>query len=62
MTLVFSDDVVNSALFFDSPEGYGPWRILVSQKAHSDLRDFRRGSKEVFDIITKKIRLVNCIS
>ena len=57
--MTFSDDVVNSALFFDSPEGFGAWRILVSQAAHSDLRDFRRRSKKSFNIITKKIRLVN---
>ena len=59
MIITFSDNVVYSALFFDSPEGFGAWRILVSQKAHSNLRYFCRRSKKSFDIITKKIRLVN---
>jgi mannitol/fructose-specific phosphotransferase system IIA component (Ntr-type) len=48
-----------SALFFDSPEGFGPWRILVSQAAHSNLREFHRSSKNLFNIITKKIREIS---
>lgn len=50
---------VKSALYFDSPEGFGEWRILVSQAAHKNLRDFHRRSKKSFNIITKKIRLTH---
>lgn len=60
-SMTFSDDIVYSALYFDSPEGFGEWRILVSQAAHRNLRDFRRRSKKSFNIITKKIRLTHSI-
>lgn len=52
----------NSTLYFDCPEGFGEWCILVSQDAHSNLREFHRRSKKSFNIIVKKIRFANWIS
>ncbi|PPQ78819.1 hypothetical protein CVT25_010688 [Psilocybe cyanescens] len=47
---------MKSALYFDSPEGFGKWSILVSSSADRDLRQHRRKAKASFDIIVKKIK------
>ncbi|KAF8816728.1 hypothetical protein BYT27DRAFT_7237858 [Phlegmacium glaucopus] len=50
---------INFELFFNSPKGFGEWRMLVSQAAHSSLRHFRRNSKKSFDAIKKKIKEIS---
>ncbi|KDR68695.1 hypothetical protein GALMADRAFT_146049 [Galerina marginata CBS 339.88] len=47
---------MKSALYFDSPEGFGAWRILVSSRANKNLREYRRKGKKSFEIIVKKIK------
>jgi hypothetical protein len=47
-----------SALYFESAEGFGEWRILISTRADRDLRDARRRDKKFFTIIVKKIKWV----
>ena len=49
---------MKAALYFDSAEGFGDWRILISTRADRDLRhDKREGSN--FDIFVKKIKCVS---
>lgn len=45
-----------SALYFESAEGFGEWRILISTGADRDLRDARRRDAGFFKIIIKKIK------
>lgn len=47
---------MSRALYFDSAEGLGDWRILISTRADRDLRDWRRRDAEFFKIIIKKIK------
>jgi len=44
------------ALYFDSAEGFGEWRILISTRADRDLREARRKEPKHFKIIVKKIK------
>jgi len=48
----------SSALYFDSVEGFGEWRILVSTRADRDLREARRKDSHFFKIVVKKIKQV----
>lgn len=48
----------NSALHFNSAEGFGEWRILISARADGDLREARRKDRKSFAIIVKKIKCV----
>lgn len=43
-------------VLFDSPEGWGPWHMSLSQNAMKDLRGFYRADKSVYDIIQKKMK------
>ncbi|KAF9524672.1 hypothetical protein CPB83DRAFT_909779 [Crepidotus variabilis] len=47
---------MKAALYFESADGFGEWRILISTRADRDLRDFRRRDKKLFTIIVKKIK------
>ncbi|KJA29102.1 hypothetical protein HYPSUDRAFT_32443 [Hypholoma sublateritium FD-334 SS-4] len=47
---------MKAALYFDSAEGFGDWRILISTRADRDLRDARRKDAKFFKIIIKKIK------
>ncbi|KAH6917673.1 hypothetical protein BKA70DRAFT_1178689 [Coprinopsis sp. MPI-PUGE-AT-0042] len=51
---------MRAALYFDSAEGLGEWRILISTRADRDLRDWRRRDAEFFKIIIKKIKELSC--
>ncbi|KAH6876648.1 hypothetical protein BKA70DRAFT_1576722 [Coprinopsis sp. MPI-PUGE-AT-0042] len=51
---------MKAALYFDSAEGLGEWRILISTRADRDLRDWRRRDAEFFRIIIKKIKELSC--
>ena len=46
------------ALYFESAEGFGEWRILISSRADRDLREARRGDAKHFKNIIKKIKYV----
>lgn len=46
------------AWIFDSPEGFGEWRILVSQRVERDLRRFHKKVSDIYDIVIKKIKYV----
>jgi len=47
---------MKAALYFDSAEGFGEWRILISTRADRDLREARRGNAKFFKIVIKKIK------
>ncbi|KAG6919462.1 hypothetical protein DXG01_005721 [Tephrocybe rancida] len=47
---------MKSALHFNSAEGFGEWRILISTRADGDLREARRKDRKTFTIIVKKIK------
>ncbi|KAI0757655.1 hypothetical protein C8Q80DRAFT_1341060 [Daedaleopsis nitida] len=40
----------------NSPEGFGPWQILLTMNADSHLRQLRKKSPELFDNAVEKIR------
>jgi len=48
--------ITSSALYFESAEGFGEWRILISTRADRDLRNARRKDSKFFKIIVKKIK------
>ena len=47
---------MKAALHFDSVQGFGEWRILISTRADRDLRQARRKNPSLFKIIVKKIK------
>ncbi|OBZ79119.1 hypothetical protein A0H81_00134 [Grifola frondosa] len=47
---------MKAALYFDSADGFGEWRILISTRADRDLRQARKKDAKIFRIIIKKIR------
>ncbi|KAI0935696.1 hypothetical protein AcV5_004043 [Taiwanofungus camphoratus] len=47
---------MKAALYFDSADGFGDWRILISRRADSDLRQARKKSVALFGIVIKKIK------
>lgn len=47
---------LRAALHFDTPEGFGDWRILIPSNANRDLRDARKKNAVLFEIIVKKIK------
>jgi hypothetical protein len=47
---------MKAALYFDSADGFGEWRVLMSSRAEHDLRDARKRQPERFDIYMKKIK------
>ena len=47
---------MKAAFHFDSVEGFGDWRILVSTRADRDLRTAKKSDQKLFKIILKKIR------
>jgi len=47
---------IKAALYFDSVNGFGEWRILISSRADKMLRKARRADKRVFEIMIKKIK------
>lgn len=50
---------MKAAFYFDSIVGFGEWRILISTRADSNLREARRKKpKLVFAIILKKLKYV----
>ena len=50
---------MRAALYFESAEGFGAWRILISQNATGDLREKSRKNETYFNIIVKKIKYVH---
>ena len=47
---------VKAALYFDSVQGFGEWRIIISTAADADLRRIRKKSPDLFRITLKKIK------
>ncbi|KAI0089815.1 hypothetical protein BDY19DRAFT_86920 [Irpex rosettiformis] len=47
---------MKAALYFDSVEGFGDWRILISTRADKNLREAKRDDQKLFAIYLKKIR------
>ena len=47
---------MKAALYFDSVNGFGEWRILISTRASRNLRQARNRNPKLFKIIVKKIR------
>lgn len=52
---------MKAALYFDSADGFGEWRILISTRADRDLRQARRRDAKTFAIFVKKIKSVIAI-
>jgi hypothetical protein len=42
--------------FFDSPNGFGEWILLISTTALKHLREIRRADQRVFGIVQRKIK------
>jgi hypothetical protein len=47
---------MKAALYFDSVEGFGQWRILISGRADRHLRETRKKDTNLFRITLKKIK------
>jgi hypothetical protein len=47
---------MKAALYFDSVEGFGQWRILISGRADRNLRETRKKDANLFRITLKKIK------
>ncbi|CDO74781.1 hypothetical protein BN946_scf185001.g29 [Trametes cinnabarina] len=47
---------MRAALYFDSADGFGQWRILISTRADRNLRQARNKNPDLFEIIIKKIK------
>ena len=47
---------MKAALYFDSANGFGEWRIFLSTRATGHLREWRRNDASTFKIIVKKIK------
>ncbi|KAH9949529.1 hypothetical protein B0H21DRAFT_728406 [Amylocystis lapponica] len=47
---------MKAALYFDSADGFGEWRVLISTRADADLRQARKREFKLFEIIVKKIK------
>jgi hypothetical protein len=47
---------MRAALYFDSAEGFGQWRILISGRADRNLRETRKKDTNLFRITLKKIK------
>jgi hypothetical protein len=47
---------MKAALYFDSVEGFGQWRILISGRADRNLRELRKKDANLFRITLKKIK------
>jgi len=45
-------------MYFDSPDDFGKWRILVSSDADRALRRYHRGDRTTFNIVVNKIKYV----
>ena len=50
---------LRAALHFDSPEGFGEWKVMFPSSAHRDLRDAHRRNPKLFDIVVKKVKCVH---
>lgn len=51
---------MKAALYFDSAEGFGDWRIFISTQGQKDLR-VNAKNRPIFDIIVKKIMYVSVV-
>lgn len=47
---------MKAALYFDSADGFGDWRILISTRADKALRQLRKKNTKLFKIVIKKIK------
>ena len=47
---------MKAALYFDSAEGFGQWRVLISGKANRNLRETKKKDPNLFRITLKKIK------
>ncbi|KAH9919767.1 uncharacterized protein BXZ73DRAFT_104875 [Epithele typhae] len=47
---------MKAALYFDSADGFGEWRVLISTRADRDLRQARKRDAKMFAIYVKKIK------
>ena len=47
---------MKAAFYFDSVVGFGEWRILISTRADSNLREASRKKPKLFAIILKKLK------
>jgi len=47
---------MKAALYFDSAEGFGQWRILISGRADRNLRQAKKRDTNLFHITLKKIK------
>jgi hypothetical protein len=47
---------MKAALYFDSVDGFGQWRILISGRADRNLREMKKKDINLFRITLKKIK------
>lgn len=49
---------MKAALYFDNADGFGRWRILISNGASQYLRQARKKDPSTFEIVINKIKYV----
>ncbi len=49
---------LRAAFRFDSIDGFGEWRLLISTRADQDLRRFKKKESGLFAIVMKKMKFV----
>lgn len=49
---------LRAALHFNSPKGFGEWRILIPSNAQKDLRDAHKKNRVLFKIVEKKLKYI----
>ncbi|KAF9523644.1 hypothetical protein CPB83DRAFT_681179 [Crepidotus variabilis] len=50
---------LKGALYFDTPDGFGKWRIFISSKASAHLRHYRDNNPKVFSTIKNTIMFLS---
>ena len=43
------------SLYYESPDGFGDWRIYLARMAEKDLRKIRKGDAKAFEVVWKKL-------
>ena len=54
-----ADQTLKAALYHQSADGFGEWRIFLGDKAAKDLRQLRKGDANMLKIAVNKLRYVS---
>ncbi|THH16783.1 hypothetical protein EW146_g3905 [Bondarzewia mesenterica] len=53
---IYASPSLKAALYFESADEFGDWRIFLSGRAEKDLRRLRKGDASVFEIVWNKLK------